>query len=200
MISSVAPQTAADEPAGTRGRVPAAVVGAVVLLIVVLGGYWLLTAHLSTDRTPARAGAAPGGCTITLPSGAGPSPDDRAGSCLDTVTITNDGVLPVTVSAPLPATLIGPGKVVSGLHRFGSVGVPAIESLRLEPGDRLTVSLETVVPACAAPGETGTGRTVVDGLRLTVAVGPLTRDVVLPLEQVTEVLPADGTTLPRCSE
>ena len=194
------PQTAASEPARTRRRVRPALLGAVVLLIVVLGGYWLLTAHLSTDRAPARAGAAPGGCTITLPSGAGPAPDDRAGSCLDTVTITNDGVLPVTVSAPLPATLIGPGKVVSGLHRFGSVGVPAIESLRLEPGDRLTVSLETVVPACAAPGETGTGRTVVDGLRLTVAVGPLTRDVVLPLEQVTEVLPADDTTLPRCSE
>ena len=60
------------------------------------------------------------------------------------------------------------------------------------------VSIETVVPACAGPGGTGTGRTEVTGLSLTTAVGPLARDVVLPFEQATVVLPADGTTLPSC--
>lgn len=194
-MTSATPQTADAEPATTRRRIRPVAVAAGVVLALALGGSWLLTAHLGVDRAATVAGATPADCTVTLGPGADQAPGAQAGSCRDTVTVTNHGPLPVTVSAALPASLSGPGQVVSGLHA-GSADAPAVESLRLGPGEKATVSVETVVPACA--GSDGTGTTQVTELGLTTAVGPFTREVVLPFDQVTEVLPADGSTLVSC--
>jgi hypothetical protein len=166
------------------------------LLLAVLVGVWLLVPHLGTDPVPTPAGQSADGCTITLAADA-PLGPDQAGSCLTGLTLTNNGLVPVTLTAPLPR-LSGPGHVVTGLHPGTSPDGPAAASVRLARGEHVTVTVETVVPSCASPGD-ASGVTTVNGLGLEVTVGPLTRRVVVPLSSTTRVVVDGNGRLPACA-
>ncbi len=114
------------------------------------------------------------------------------------MTLTNNGLVPVTLTAPLPSWLNGPGHVVTGLRPGTSLEGPAAASVRLERGEQVTVSVETVVPSCASPGN-ASGVTTVTGLGLEVTVGPLTRHIVAPLSSTTRVVVDGNGQLPTCA-